>query len=229
MTLLRHLRGLFLKKFGFCREISPNILTKSINYIQYIIYVFYGVRCVRIISGQSRGRKLVAPEGLGTRPTTDRVKESMFNLIIPYLPAKNVLDLFAGSGALGIEALSRNSEHCVFVDTAKAALSAIKKNLELSRQTEKADVLSVDSLAYLSRANTKFDLIFVDPPYNKGILTKSIEFIFKYRLLSDDGIIVAESEVGGEEPPSGCFEVLKRAKYGKTTVFVLGDPQNTGR
>lgn len=181
------------------------------------------MKCVRIISGQSRGRKLIAPEGLDTRPTTDRVKESMFNLIIPYLPAKNVLDLFAGSGALGIEALSRHAEHCIFVDTAKDALSAIRKNLELSRQAEKADVLSIDSLSYLINTNSKFDIIFIDPPYNKGLLTKSIKLISERSLLSENGIIVAEGEVGGEEPPSDCFEILKRAKYGKTMVFVLGN------
>ena len=181
---------------------------------------------MRIISGKSRGRKLFAPDGLDTRPTTDRVKESMFNLIIPYLPAKTVLDLFAGSGALGIEALSRGSEKCTFLDTDKAALLIIKKNLELARETENSDVLSMDALTYLTRANTKFDLIFLDPPYNKGLLTKALELIFEKNLLSDSGVIVAESEFGKEEPPNGLFKVLKHAKYGKTSVFVLGT-QNT--
>ncbi len=176
---------------------------------------------MRVISGMSRGRKLVAPKGLDTRPTTDRVKESMFNLIIPYIPTKNVLDLFAGSGALGIEALSRGSEHCVFVDTGKEALSVVKQNLELSRQTDKAEVFSFDSLEFLNRTNSKFDLIFIDPPYNKGLLTESVRLIYQKNLLSENGIIVAESEAGGEIPPSDCFKILKQARYGKTTVFVL--------
>ncbi len=197
-------------------------LTKSSNYIQYIIYIlFFGVRCVRVISGLSRGRKLIAPKGLDTRPTTDRVKESMFNLIIPYIPAKNVLDLFAGSGALGIEALSRGSEHCVFVDFGKEALSVVKQNLELSKQADKAEVFSVDSLAFLNRTSSSFDLIFLDPPYNKGLLTQAIRLIHQKNLLSENGIIVAESELDGEVPPNDCFEILKQARYGKTTVFVL--------
>ncbi len=183
---------------------------------------------MRIISGQSRGRKLLAPEGLDTRPTTDRVKESMFNLIIPFLPAKNVLDLFAGSGALGIEALSRHSEHCVFVENDKSALSVIKKNIELSRQGEKSEVISSDAFTYLGRAHTTFDIIFLDPPYNKQLLTKAVEEIHRLDLLAKDGIIVAESEVGGETPPDGYFDILKQAKYGKTMVFVLGRKDTQG-
>ncbi len=184
------------------------------------------MKFVRIISGKSRGRKLLAPPGLDTRPTTDRVKESMFNLLIPYLPAKNVLDLFAGSGALGIEALSRGAEKCTFLDTDKAALLTIKKNLELARETENSEVLSADALTYLGRTSSKFDLIFLDPPYNKGLLTKALTLIFERDLLSESGVIVAESEAGGEEPPSGLFKALKNARYGKTTVFILGT-QNT--
>lgn len=223
MTLLRHMWGLFFCKIlVFRREFFPKTLTKSSNYIQYIIYIlFFGVRCVRVISGMSRGRKLVAPKGLDTRPTTDRVKESMFNLIIPYIPAKNVLDLFAGSGALGIEALSRGSEHCVFVDAGKEASSVVKQNLDLSKQTDKAEVFSFDSLAFLNRTNSKFDLIFIDPPYNKGLLTESVRLIYQKNLLSENGIIVVESEAGGEIPPGDCFNILKQARYGKTTVFVL--------
>ena len=180
---------------------------------------------MRIISGQARGRKLLAPEGLDTRPTTDRVKESMFNLIIPYIPADTVLDLFGGSGALGIEALSRGCKSCVFIESNKAAVGVIKKNLELSRQDSKAEVITLDAFTYLNRTSTKFDIIFLDPPYNKGLLAKAVELISTLDLLSENGIIVAESEVGGEEPPNGYFEVLKRTKYGKTTVFVLRHPQ----
>ncbi|MBQ2931898.1 MAG: 16S rRNA (guanine(966)-N(2))-methyltransferase RsmD [Clostridia bacterium] len=176
---------------------------------------------MRVISGLSRGRKLIAPKGLDTRPTTDRVKESMFNLIIPYIPAKNVLDLFAGSGALGIEALSRGSEHCVFVEFGKEALSVVKQNLDLSKQVDKAEVFSLDSLEFLNRTSSSFDLIFLDPPYNKGLLTESIRLIHQKNLLSENGIIVVESEVGGEAPPNDCFKILKQARYGKTTVFVL--------
>ncbi len=177
---------------------------------------------MRIISGKSRGLKLLAPAGLDTRPTTDRVKESMFNLIMPFTPTENVLDLFAGSGALGIEALSRGSLRCTFVEADRMALSVLKKNIELSRNEASSEIIQSDSFLYLERTSSKFDLIFLDPPYNKGFLTKAIDSICKKNLLSENGIIVAESEAGGETPPDGSFDILKSAKYGKTTVFVLG-------
>ena len=176
---------------------------------------------VRVISGSARGRKLLAPEGYDTRPTTDRVKESIFNIISPYLPADSVLDLFAGSGGLGIEALSRGSKHCVFVEKDKSALSVSRKNLELARVSERADLISGDALSYLDRTSLKFDIIFLDPPYNTGLLTKSIDLIYKNNLLTKDGIIVAESEHLGETPATDQFDIKRSAKYGKTTVFVL--------
>ncbi len=177
---------------------------------------------MRVISGQARGLKLASPEGLDTRPTTDRVKESMFNIIMPYLPARNILDLFSGSGALGIEALSRSCENGVFVESDRSALTVLKQNLEKSRQLPKAEIVPIDAFTYLSRANVKFDIIFLDPPYNKGLLTQAVNEIAEKALLADGGIIVAESEAGGEVPPNDDFDILKSAKYGKTTVFVLG-------
>ncbi len=176
---------------------------------------------MRVISGSARGRKLIAPPGLDTRPTTDRVKESIFNIISPYLPAKSVLDLFSGSGALGIEALSRGSEHAVFVENDKSAFAVTRQNIDLARVADKADTILSDSLAYLGRASGQFDIIFLDPPYNTGLLTDSVNKIAENNLLSEGGIIVAESEHLGEEPPDSYFDIIKRAKYGKTTVFVL--------
>lgn len=176
---------------------------------------------MRVISGSARGRKLIAPPGLDTRPTTDRVKESIFNIISPYLPAKAVLDLFSGSGALGVEALSRGSHHAVFVESDKSAFDITRRNIELARVADRADVILSDFLAYLSRSAGQFDIIFLDPPYNTGMLTDAIEKIAENNLLSEGGIIVAESEYMGEEPNDKHFDIIKRAKYGKTTVFVL--------
>lgn len=176
---------------------------------------------MRVISGSARGCKLIAPDGLGTRPTTDRVKESVFNIIMPYLPAENILDLFAGSGSLGIEALSRGSNNGVFVESDKVALSVIRKNLNLARVAEKSQVVEGDALAYLTRTSLKFDIIFLDPPYNTGLLTKAISAIYQHSLLNDGGIIVVESESFGEAPADGHFDIKKQAKYGKTTIFVL--------
>ena len=177
---------------------------------------------MRIISGQARGLKLIAPEGLATRPTTDRVKESMFNIISTRLPAQNVLDLFAGSGALGLEALSRGSKHCVFVEKDRAALAVLNQNLERSRQAQKAEVFAGDGFTYLCRTSQKFDIIFLDPPYNQGLLTRAVREIAENDLLLPQGIVVCEGEVGGEAPKDEHFNILKSAKYGKTMVYILG-------
>ncbi len=176
---------------------------------------------MRVISGIRRGLKLVAPTGDGTRPTSDRVKESLFNIIMPYIPAKNVLDLFGGSGALGIEALSRGSERCVFCDNDVKAIEIINFNLEKAKLKEKSKVLKTDALSYLSGANERFDVIFLDPPYNKGFLNKIFDTILKNKLLAESGIIVAEREAGGETVDSDGFSCVKIAKYGKTTVSVF--------
>jgi len=181
--------------------------------------------CMRVISGKARGRKLVSLEGLLTRPTTDRVKESIFNIISPYIPARRVLDLFAGSGALGVEALSRGSVHCTFVEANKDAMAIVKKNIELTRAEESSSTVFGDAFSFLNKCTEGFDVIFLDPPYNTGLLKKSVELIKAKNLLSEGGIILCESEVGGEEPPADIYKIIKQAKYGKTTVFVLKNEQ----
>jgi 16S rRNA (guanine(966)-N(2))-methyltransferase RsmD len=140
---------------------------------------------------------------------------------MPYLPGNSVLDLFAGSGAMGVEALSRGSAHAVFVECDKSAVNVTRQNIELAKVADRAEIIFGDSLGYLDRTKSQFDIIFLDPPYNTGLLTKSIKKISEKNLLSEGGIIVAESEHLGEEPDDSYFDIIKRAKYGKTTVFVL--------
>ena len=176
---------------------------------------------MRVITGSARGKKLFAPEGLGTRPTTDRVKESMFNIISYHLPAEKVLDLFAGSGALGIEALSRGCSHAVFVENNARAFAAAGQNLASAHLSERAVLMRTDAVSYLERTSEVFDLVFLDPPYNTGLLTKAVLLLNERKLITRGGIIAAESEAGGEEPPECGFELIRRAKYGKTTVFIL--------
>ncbi len=176
---------------------------------------------MRVISGSVRGLKLIAPEGVETRPTTDRVKESIFNILQPYVPCENVLDLFAGSGAMGIEALSRGCLSCVFVEKSKDAISIIHKNLDKSRFASSSHVVFGDALAYLDNCTKQFDLIFLDPPYNKGLLSSVFGKIFSNDLLSDEGIVLVESEAGGETVTHDRFECFKQAKYGKTVVSVF--------
>lgn len=176
---------------------------------------------MRVISGIRRGLKLKCIEGETTRPTTDRVKESVFNIIQTHLPAENVLDLFAGSGALGIEALSRHSTHCVFVEQNKQAFSCIKQNLENAKLLDSATLVLKEANTFLATCSSRFDIIFLDPPYNKGMLFPVFDLISKNELLKDDGIIVVETERDGENAEHSDFQVVRRATYGKTTVTIL--------
>ena len=173
---------------------------------------------MRVISGTARGLKLLAPEGINTRPTTDRVKESIFNILMPYLPCENVLDLFAGSGAMGIEALSRRCSHCTFIEKDSSSFEIIHKNAEKARVLSSSKILKTDALDFLKSHKTQFDMIFLDPPYNQGFLAPVFEIISDNNLLSDEGIIVCETEDKGETVENNNFVCIKQAKYGKTIV-----------
>ena len=152
---------------------------------------------MRVISGTARGKKLISLEGLETRPTLDRVKEAMFNILQFDLRNANILDLFSGSGALAIEALSRGANQAVLCDNSNNAVKVINKNLEGTRLSNKACVINKDyltALYKLKEESKKFDIIFLDPPYKTDYIEKSIENIIKNDLLAKDGIIVAETD-----------------------------------
>jgi 16S rRNA (guanine966-N2)-methyltransferase len=141
---------------------------------------------MRIISGTAKGTKLNTLEGLETRPTLDRVKESLFSIIQLKIPDSNVLDLFAGSGALGIEALSRGASKAVFCDSNYSAIKIVNQNLEKTKLLNKAKVLNTNyNSALESLSNEKFDIVFLDPPYKTNFVEKSIEKILKLDLLSE--------------------------------------------
>jgi len=177
---------------------------------------------MRIIAGKFRGVTLSALKGNATRPTSDMVKESMFNVIQGYFPCENILDLFAGSGALGFEAISRGAERCVFVENSGQAVNIIRKNAEhLKLAATKFEIHQCDFMSYIKHVNRKFDVIFLDPPYNKGYLAKAILAIWESGILEDDGILVIESEVDGEEVDVEGFEVVKEKKYGRVKITVL--------
>ena len=152
---------------------------------------------MRVISGTARGKKLMSLEGLETRPTLDRVKEALFNIIQFDIRETNILDLFSGSGALAIEALSRGANKATLCDFSRNAIKIINKNLEDTKLKEKSEVLNKDyleALKTLKNRKEKFNIIFLDPPYKTDYIYKSIENILEYNLLAEEGIIVAETD-----------------------------------
>ena len=169
---------------------------------------------MRVISGKARGHKLVAPTGLDVRPTLDRVKESVFSSVMPYLSDAVVLDLFSGSGGLGIEALSRGAARCDFVDNSNLSLTATRKNLEATRLNVFSKTHLSDWKAFLKGAHEKYTLVFLDPPYSKGIEDEAMAMLPS--VMEDDGIVVLETEYSPVE--FAGFSKIRQAKYGR--VFV---------
>ena len=171
---------------------------------------------MRVITGRAKGHKLSVPSGLDVRPTLDRVKEPMFSILAPYLLDAVVLDLFAGSGALGIEALSRGAKRCVFVDASKRSYDCVLQNLEHTRLLADAEVFLSDWEHFLKRSTETFDLIFLDPPYSQGIEQKVLSVIAPR--LSAHGVIVLETEY---EPSITGFTVFRSARYGRVFLSFL--------
>ena len=150
---------------------------------------------MRIISGKSRGTKLYTLEGENTRPTLDRVKESLFNIINNGIIESKVLDLFAGSGSIGLEFASRGAKKVIMCDSSKQAINIINKNIEKTNLKDKVELKQKDSLKFLEELKeNKFDFIFLDPPYDSQLISKSIEIIYKNNMLSDEGIVIIETD-----------------------------------
>ena len=176
---------------------------------------------MRVISGSARGRRLLSLEGLDTRPTTDRVKESVFNIIMPYIRGAQVLDLFAGSGAMGIEALSRGAKSALFAENNSAACEVIQKNLTDTKLSQNAALYRGDALSFLKSTKEKFSLVFLDPPYDGGFYLPVLTEIAEREILAPEGVLVLEKRADAHiEVPSG-YEVIKDRKYGKTAILVL--------
>lgn len=178
---------------------------------------------MRVITGSSRGRRLVTPNGDAVRPTTDNVKESVFSIIQFSIEGRQFLDAFAGSGQMGIEALSRDAKHCVFVDNNPAAVAVIKENISDCKLIAESRVLNMDSLDYLKVAKGQFDIVLLDPPYNKGIIEKVLGGLDAH--LSDRAIVVCEHEKELELAEEyGRLKKHKRYKYGKIAVTIFKIP-----
>ncbi len=179
---------------------------------------------MRVISGSARGLKLNAPKGLSTRPTTDRIKESLFNIIAFDLYESRFLDLFSGSGGIGIEALSRGAARAVFADDAISSIDIINSNLEKARLSDKALVLHKKAEAAISELKNRgesFDIIFMDPPYNKGFVNSTLYSILDSGILSPDGFIIAEQSIEDDIPHIEGLEVFRIKDYKITKMTFL--------
>lgn len=176
---------------------------------------------MRVITGKARGVQLKTPEGLKTRPTSDRVKEALFSIIQFEIPGSKVLDLFGGTGQLGIEALSRGAESAVFVDAAEPACKLIRDNLKRTRLEQQGRVVRSDYMDFLKRNREQFNIIFLDPPYAEVFLESALKCITEIDILQTNGIIVTERPLDKDFPWE--YEGYRRSrdyKYGKTLLTV---------
>jgi len=181
---------------------------------------------MRIITGKAKGKRLFSPQGEGIRPTADRVKESVFNILGCQWEGKRVLDLFSGTGSLGLEAISRGAQQVVFVEKSRPALNVLKKNISFCGFDSHAIVLAMSvprGVALMGQRGETFHIIFADPPYGKGWVEKTIRQILAHRILSQDGTIVME-HAPYESPPRDIGELLaiEQRTYGDTAVSFLG-------
>ena len=176
---------------------------------------------MRVITGKARGVVLKTPDGMVTRPTADRVKEAMFNIIQFEIPAARVLDLFGGTGQLGIEALSREAKSAVFVDEREEACKLIRENLKRTKLEQQGKVVRSDYMAYLKSCREKFDIILLDPPYAEVFLENSLKMITEIDILQSGGIIVTERPLGKELPwDFPGYDRSRDYKYGKTLITI---------
>jgi 16S rRNA (guanine(966)-N(2))-methyltransferase RsmD len=162
---------------------------------------------------------------MSTRPTTDRIKESLFNIIAAYIPGAYVLDLFAGTGNLGIESLSRGAEFAIFVDKSPVAAKIILENLTHTKLSQKAQIYTCDWFSFINKFDTtykKFDIIFMDPPYSQEFIVPVLREIWKKRLLKEDGMIIVEREKTDviSEIIEG-FRIVREKEYGRTVITML--------
>ena len=175
---------------------------------------------MRVISGSVARRKLVSPPGRDIRPTPDRIKETLFNILAPDIYGTDFLDLFAGSGQIGIEALSRGAQSVIFVDDGKAANDCIRKNLEIfngmDTDHELLRMSAVPAVSRLFGMRKKFDIIFMDPPYDKEIEKEVLFALDRNRILKEDGMIIVEASVktGFEYLDETCFCITREKIYG---------------
>lgn len=183
---------------------------------------------MRVISGNARGRKLLVPEGLKTRPTTDRIKETLFNIMAFDIPNCYFLDLFSGSGAIGIEALSRGAKEVTFVDSDMKAYNCIIENLKNVKLEQKSKVYNCEIEKFMLSFSSeyKYDIIFMDPPYYENYVTNTLNQIKKYDILNENGYVVIEKATELVDIQVEGFIKLKEKKFKTTTMIFMSRQEN---
>ena len=175
---------------------------------------------MRVIAGSARRTPLAAPKGHSTRPTADRVKESLFNILAPHVPGARFLDLFCGSGAIGIEALSRGASEVVFADNSRDAISALAANLERTRLSGRVMLMNaLAAVSALEQEGRGFDIIFLDPPYGQGLLSQTLIALGESDILLPGCIVVAECDKNESAPDAGKLELHDTREYGGTRLL----------
>lgn len=189
---------------------------------------------MRIIAGKAKGHPIKAPKGRHTRPTADRIKEAVFSVLAPYIPGSRILDAFAGSGALGLEALSRGASQAVFIEADSSASRILSENLRHLGFQDQGRVLKGDSLKIIPRLKQRyqeegFQLVFLDPPYNKGFLDKALKALVSGAILAPDAILVLETSSKVREPfETEGFAIIKESQYGDTAIIYLARERSAG-
>ena len=186
----------------------------NIDKLKYILYNVFGDVNLRIISGKYKGKVIKEYNIVGTRPTMDRIKESVFGMIQSYLEGSICLDLFCGSGSLGIEALSNGGKECYFVDKNKKVTEILKNN---TKDIENVYIINKDYQSFLKNTNIKFDIIFLDPPYDLFLINSAIKLIEENDLLNNNGLIICEYT---KENIKSSYEVFKEKKYGDKYIKI---------
>ena len=180
---------------------------------------------MRVIAGSAKSLPLRTVQGMETRPTTDRIKETLFNILSPYIPGARFLDLFAGSGAIGIEALSRGASQAAFIDSSRQAVNVIRQNLNFTHLTDKARVISGDVIRNVTGMDGEhpYQLIFMDPPYDKGLEFRTLEALKNNTICSKDTLVIVEAsqETDFERAKELGFMIERVKEYGKKNKHVF--------
>ena len=177
--------------------------------------------CLRVISGSARSLKLDSLPGLSTRPTLDKVKQAIFNMLFDKTYDAAVIDLFAGSGAMGIESLSRGARHCTFVDVEKNAIDIINKNITKAKFNSQSTVIKNDFVSFLNSCRQKFDIVFLDPPYESDFIVNALNLFKQKDLLNEQAVVIAESSRENVPCFSDDYDIIRQKFYGTVCVSLL--------